>query len=93
MKTVQLIQTTPEELSELIAEKVKIQIEELKRDLINKEYKDEFLTRDETIKFLKINSTTLWTWTNKGKIKAYGISNRRYYKRSELIESMKRVKV
>lgn len=49
---------------------------------------DDLLTRDEACKFLKIDSSTLWAWTNKGKVKAYGIGNRRYYKRSELIEAL-----
>jgi hypothetical protein len=49
---------------------------------------DVLLTREETCKFLSIDSSTLWAWTNKGKVKAYGIANRRYYKRSELLECL-----
>lgn len=49
---------------------------------------DDLLTRDEACEFLKIDSSTLWAWTNKGKVKAYGIGNRRYYKRSELIDAL-----
>jgi hypothetical protein len=29
----------------------------------------------------KIDSSTLWAWTKNGKLKVYGIANRRYYKR------------
>lgn len=53
---------------------------------------EDLLTRKEACEFLKIDSTTLWHWTNKGKIKAYGIANRRYYKKGELIESLKPLK-
>lgn len=50
------------------------------------------LTRQEACDFLKIDSSTLWHWTNKGKVKAYGIANRRYYKKSELLECLKPLK-
>jgi len=92
MNTIQFIQTTPQQLSELINKGVKDQLEHLKKELINQEAKDELLTRVETCEFLKIDSSTLWHWTNKGKVKAYGIANRRYYKRSELLEGLNLLK-
>lgn len=76
------------ELQELIGSTVKTNLTELQKKLTFKEFTDELLTREETCKFLKIDSSTLWSWTNKGKVKAYGIGSRRYYKRSELIESL-----
>ncbi|WP_412987659.1 helix-turn-helix domain-containing protein [Pontimicrobium sp. IMCC45349] len=48
----------------------------------------ELLSRQETAEYLKINITTLWNWTNKGKLNAYGIGNRVYYKRSEIEQSL-----
>lgn len=63
-----------------------------KRQKNSKDDPDQLLTREETCKFLKIDSSTLWAWTNKGKVKAYGIGSRRYYKRSELLESLTLVK-
>ena len=80
--------TTPEALVNLINENVKAQLIELKKELQSKEASDELLTRDETCKLLQIDSSTLWHWTNKGKVTAYGIANRRYYKRSELMASL-----
>lgn len=53
---------------------------------------DELLTREETCKFLKIDSSTLLRWTNKGKVTAYGIGNHRYYKKAELLECLKPLK-
>lgn len=90
MNTVQFIQlqTTPEQLVELITQGVITQLQELKKNLNNEQANDDLLTRDETCKFLSIDSSTLWAWTNKGKVKAYGIGARRYYKRSELLESL-----
>ncbi|MBJ2174179.1 helix-turn-helix domain-containing protein [Aureibaculum sp. A20] len=92
MQKLQFIQTTPQQLSELINEGVKNQLAQLKKELQHQENIDELLTRQEACKFLQINSSTLWHWTNKGKIKAYGIANRRYYKRSELLEALKPLK-
>ena len=84
--------TTPEKLVDLISENVKSQIEALKKELSNQQSNEELLTRDQACQFLQINSSTLWAWTNKGKVKAYGISNRRYYKRSELLECLTELK-
>ncbi|WP_417878480.1 helix-turn-helix domain-containing protein [Vibrio sp.] len=83
---------TPEELGNLIDVKLKHRIEDLIVHLSNLKSNDELLTREETCKFLSIDSSTLWAWTNKGKVKAYGIGNRRYYKRSELLECLKPLK-
>lgn len=88
MSTVQLIQTTPEQLAELINEGFKSQLRDLRKDLQKQEANEELLSRAEACEFLKIEQTTLWHWTNKGKVKAYGIGNRRYYKRSELMECL-----
>lgn len=83
---------SPEELGNLIDNKLKHRIEDLIIHLSNLKSNDELLTREETCKFLSIDSSTLWAWTNKGKVKAYGIGNRRYYKRSELMECLKPLK-
>lgn len=89
MSQLQFIQTSPEQLAELIDAKIKQRLNELKAELQSKDANDELLTRDEACEFLQINSSTLWHWQNRGKVKAYGISgNRRYYKRSELIEAL-----
>jgi|TARA_B110000977_G_scaffold24539_1_gene29955 predicted oxidoreductase len=79
------------DLTQLIKDGVKSQLEDLKKTL-NTHNPDELLTREQTCKFLQIDSSTLWAWTNKGKVKAYGIGNRRYYKKAELLESLQLVK-
>tara|TARA_B110000259_G_scaffold25800_1_gene26603 strand:+ start:476 stop:757 length:282 start_codon:yes stop_codon:yes gene_type:complete len=79
------------DLTQLIKDGVKSQLENFKETL-NTHNPDELLTRDQTCKFLQIDSSTLWAWTNKGKVKAYGIGNRRYYKKAELLESLQLVK-
>jgi hypothetical protein len=75
------------QFQELIQSTVKEQLNELKLSF-NKDNSDELLTREETYKLLKIDSSTLWAWTKKGKLLSYGIANRRYYKRKEVIECL-----
>ncbi|WP_426094050.1 helix-turn-helix domain-containing protein [Flavobacterium sp. DSR2-3-3] len=79
------------QFEELIKSTVKEQIDELKQSL-NKDNHDELLTREETYKLLKIDSSTLWAWTKMGKLKVYGIANRRYYKRNEVLDCLILVK-
>tara|TARA_B100000427_G_C15334715_1_gene518446 strand:+ start:120 stop:395 length:276 start_codon:yes stop_codon:yes gene_type:complete len=66
--------------------------EVIKNNTINKTTNQELLTRDEACKLLKIDSSTLWRWTNKGKIIAYGIGSRRFYKKEELLSSLIKLK-
>ncbi len=75
------------QFEELLKSTVKEQFDNFKRS-IPKGNDEELLTREETYKLLKIDSSTLWAWTKKGKINAYGIANRRYYKRSEILECL-----
>ena len=79
---------TVEQLQQLIGTSVRNGILELQKELQTKDNSEELMTRDETCKFLKIDSSTLWAWTNNGKVKAYGIGARRYYKKSELMECL-----
>lgn len=84
---IQFIQTTPEQLAHLITESVKNQLNELKMAL-NQQDEDVLMTRAQACEFLQIDSSTLWHWTNKGKVTAYGIANRRYYKKAELLKCL-----
>ena len=76
-----------EDLTQLIKEILRSQLEDFKETL-NTPNPDELLTRKEACKLLKVDSSTLYRWRNKGKITAYGIGNRRYYKKEELLESL-----
>jgi hypothetical protein len=87
MKTnaILLQELTVEQLQHLIGTSVRNGIQEFQSEIQSKDNSEELLTREETCKFLKIDSSTLWAWTNKGKVLAYGIGARRYYKKSELM--------
>lgn len=92
MDSIQFIQTTPTELATKISEAVEVQFQQLKEAFLSKDANDELLTRKQACEYLQIDQSTLWHWTKKGKVTAYGIANRRYYKRSELNESLKQLK-
>lgn len=46
------------------------------------------LTRDEVCELLSFNKTSLWKHTKSGKLKSYGIGNRVYYKRDEVLNAV-----
>jgi hypothetical protein len=75
------------QLQEIIISTVSGQLNDV-FDALKREKNETLLTREETYRLLKIDSTTLWYWTKAGKLKSYGISNRRYYKKNEVIESL-----
>ena len=78
---------SPEELQQLIKEVINEEFIDFKKNLDIKE-SDVLLTRSETCELLKIDSSTLWSWTKKGKITCYGIAARRYYKRDEILNCL-----
>jgi predicted DNA-binding transcriptional regulator AlpA len=46
---------------------------------------EDLLTRAQVLELLQINASTLWHWTNKGRITVHKFANKCYYKRSELM--------
>lgn len=86
-KIVQLFQTTPEQIKEDIISGVKSELEKLKVEFQPKQ-PTEFLTRNEVKELLKIDLSTVHNWTKRGKLKAYGIAGRIYYKRSEVEQAL-----
>ena len=77
-----------DQLQQLIGTTVRNSIVELQKQIQTKSDHEALMTREETCQFLKVDSSTLWAWTNQGKVKAYGIGARRYYKKSELLECL-----
>lgn len=83
MKSIQLIELTPEQLQTAIIDGVKTQLNELKKSFQPKE-PTEYLTRSEVAELLKIDLSTVHNWTRKGRLTSYGIGSRIYYKRKEV---------
>lgn len=52
---------------------------------------DDLVTPKEACQILGIAPSTLWKYKKQGRVKCYGISAKRFYKRSELIDSLTEV--
>ena len=85
---IQIENISVEELTEIIAEKLVNKLEKKIAALISAQNDEELLTREETAQLLKIDISTLWNWTKKGKIISHGIGNRVYYKRGEIMKAL-----
>lgn len=84
---IKLVQIDPEELVGLISLSVKSLFNDFVKELgVNSS--DEILTPKEVCKLFKIDNSTLCRWGQKQKVKCYGIAGSRYYKKSELMESL-----
>lgn len=90
-KLVAIENISVDELVATITEKVLDGLENRLEQLQQQKDKELLLTRTETSEYLKIDSSTLWSWTRKGKIKAYGIGHRVYYKKHEIDEALIRI--
>ncbi len=86
--TIQLIQLTPDEFENRIYNRVKSEFEAIKKEFQPKE-PTEFLTRNEVRDLLKCDLSTVHNLTKRGKLIAYGIGGRVYYKRSEVEQAIK----
>ena len=90
MKNLLIESLTVNEFKELISEAIR-------QELINyikapeNPKSTEFITRQETARFLKISLPTLNSWTKTGLIPAYRIGNRVRYKLQEVEQSLKTV--
>lgn len=88
MATIQFLQTTPEDI-QTILDGVKAQFDQFRKEFQPKQ-PEEYLTRDEVKQLLKINLSTVHLWTKSGRLQAYYLGNRVYYKRSEIEEALTR---
>jgi hypothetical protein len=70
-------------------ERIEIAIEKLNSPAKNES--ETLLSRKEACELLKINFTSLWKHTKSGKLKSYGIGNRVYYKKEEIMRSITRI--
>ncbi|WP_288436945.1 helix-turn-helix domain-containing protein [uncultured Chryseobacterium sp.] len=92
-KIIQIQDLSVTQLSSIIKNSVREELSNLQPNL-NKEIENtnELLTRKQVLDLLKISSVTLWHWQKSGKIITHGISKRRYYKRSEIMECLTKLK-
>jgi hypothetical protein len=91
-KSILLHCISPNELKQIIKEVIREELLEVRKQLEERN-SEVLLSRQETCDYLKIDSSTLWSWTKKGKIDCYGIGNRRYYKKDDLLKSLVHLEV
>jgi hypothetical protein len=77
-----------DQLTELMTNVFKTQLEDFKKDFQTKTENDDLMSREQVLELLQINASTLWHWQNKGRITAYKFANKCYYKRSELMTTI-----
>ena len=81
-----------EQLKIEISQEILDRITPLLQSVNNSTTTTELLTRKEASKLLGVSLPTLLDWTNTGKIIGYRIASRVRYKRSELENSLSRIK-
>ena len=89
MKTILLNELTEQDLSVMVSKAIQGALGEL-QNLGSSD--EELLTREQAAKLLDVDLSTLHSWINKGKLISYGIGSRRYFKRSEIFQSLVELK-
>nr|WP_299168780.1 helix-turn-helix domain-containing protein [uncultured Allomuricauda sp.] len=87
MEQIQMVGISPQQLQDAISNDVKNQLEELKKNFEPKN-PEEYLTRRETAKLLKVDLSTIRNHCKRGLLKPVGLGGRVYFKRSEVEESL-----
>lgn len=77
-----------EQLTELMTTVFRTQLEDFKKEFNTQIANDDLMSREQVLDLLQINASTLWHWTNKGRITVYKFANKCYYKRSELMSTI-----
>ena len=80
----------PDEFSDNLSTKIVEKLIDALKSVQTKK-SEEYLTRHETIAILKISLVTLWSWQKKGKLPAYSIANRVYFKRSDIEKALTQI--
>ncbi|CAM4092008.1 helix-turn-helix domain-containing protein [Gillisia limnaea] len=79
----QLHNATPEQITDAILQGVKEQLDQLKKEYQPKE-PEEYLSRAEVAKLLKVDISTIHNWGKAGKLQRFALGNRIYFKRSQV---------
>ena len=91
MERLQFISITPEKLQNAIIEGLKTQIESLIL-LSQQKEQNEYLTRLDVAELFQIDISSVHNWTKKGILQSYQIGGRVYYKRTEVENSIIKLK-
>ena len=94
IKTIQIQGITAADFKEMLAEAVRTELNDLRKVLLQNQPDNtsDLLTPEEVCQLLGISKVTLWNYTKQEKFKLYGIGQKRYYKRSEILKSLEQNK-
>jgi excisionase family DNA binding protein len=81
MKHIQIENITAEEFKELLRQAIKEEVEA---------QNTKPMTRDEVAEFLNVKPVTIKKWTQEGKLPAFYIGGKTYYKQSEVLSALQR---
>ncbi|MFV8327619.1 helix-turn-helix transcriptional regulator [Flavobacterium sp. ZS1P14] len=89
-KSVQLIQMNISELTEIISNCVKAELQKINNVIqLNPQVEsDELLSRKQTSELLGVSYTTLFNWNNDKTLPAQKMGNRVYYQRSIIMDKL-----
>ena len=73
---------------EIILEKLNSLEKAIEKNNASNSGENILLSADETCELLKIKRTTLYVQTKKGKLTCYGLGNRIYYKKDEVLKNL-----
>jgi excisionase family DNA binding protein len=90
MKSIQVFQLSMEDLSQIIRDAVKSELQKNNEVIQLNPQKEapELLTREEVAKMLKVSYTTLFLWNRDNKLEAKKIGKRVFYLRSEVMNRL-----
>lgn len=77
-----------DDLIERIAERTAELLKTGKKEQGLQVQQNDLIVRKEALELLNISSSTLWLYEKEGKIQGYGVKGKRYYKRSEILNSI-----
>lgn len=86
-KQIQLFQITPDELKSFIGETIDAKFQKFNLES-SEDSKEELLTVEETLKFLKCSKQALWNWRKNGILNSYRLGNRVYYLKSDIFKKL-----
>lgn len=87
-----LIVTTPIELEAMIFNSISkaLTLQQQVSTIESRPAEETLITRIEAAGLLQVSLRTLGTWTIKGYVQSYRLNRRIYYKRNEILDSLKR---
>jgi excisionase family DNA binding protein len=88
VKSIQVLNLTLDELTQLIGQGVKLAQSELRTTLVSESIQTPHLTRKETATYFNISLNCLNMWVNKGILKSYKVGQRVFFKREEILQVM-----